>query len=214
MRERLQKQVGYLDLEGGVAVVGSACVRINGDGKELDVMRYPTGDKEIREILSRYNPFLHSSVMVRKSALDEVGRYRNIFRFAQDYDLWLRISERYRLANLNDPLIKYRLALEGITIKRMHEQLLFRDLARAVLVERQERGNDGEYLERFAAEERFLQKNAKKIYRSEVEQHLLYLDRILVENGDKVSSRRIRAYLFRNNPGNLRYLKGYVRSYL
>jgi len=46
-----------------------------------------------------------SSVMLRKSLLDEVGGFDESMPVCEDYDLWLRIAVRYPFKFLNDKLI-------------------------------------------------------------------------------------------------------------
>ena len=38
-------------------------------------------------------PFTHGEVMFRRDAYESVGGYRELFKYAQDRDLWLRLSE-------------------------------------------------------------------------------------------------------------------------
>ena len=47
--------------------------------------------------------------MIRRSALVAVGGFRDV-AWAEDYDLWLRMSRRTRLASLEEPLVLRRLA--------------------------------------------------------------------------------------------------------
>lgn len=45
-----------------------------------------------KEQLLRSNPFSHGEVMYRRELYDQVGGYRELFKFAQDRDLWCRMS--------------------------------------------------------------------------------------------------------------------------
>ena len=45
-----------------------------------------------------------------------MGGHREAFRHASDYDLWLRLSERFRLANLPEPLVRYRVHFRNMTV--------------------------------------------------------------------------------------------------
>lgn len=63
------------------------------------------------EGLARGSYIINSSVLVRKRAIEEVGpmdESREIFT-AEDFELWLRIARRYRIAFLNVPLVCYRI---------------------------------------------------------------------------------------------------------
>ncbi len=46
--------------------------------------------------------------MMRADAVRQMGGYRAALDHAEDYDLWLRMAERHRLANLPDRLLCYR----------------------------------------------------------------------------------------------------------
>jgi len=46
---------------------------------------------------------------MRRDAYEAVGGYRSIAVPCEDLDLWLRLAERYQLANLTEPLLRYRL---------------------------------------------------------------------------------------------------------
>jgi hypothetical protein len=53
------------------------------------------------------NIMCHGSVMLRRGAVLEVGGYDEGCARAQDYDLWLRLSRRFDLANLPEVLYRY-----------------------------------------------------------------------------------------------------------
>jgi hypothetical protein len=100
---RLERQLGLLDARRDVGVVGSA-FRFLGPGGR--VVAYPTRDADIRRALAEYNCIAHPTATIRADALRDVGGYR--LANAEDYDLWLRLAERWRLANLAEPLLLYR----------------------------------------------------------------------------------------------------------
>lgn len=96
---RLSAQVAYLKARPDFAVVG--CRYVNqlkgphGDGARK-LARVRTLEPTARDIM-RGNPFSHGEIMMRRSAYDAAGGYREFFENAQDKDLWLRLSERHRL---------------------------------------------------------------------------------------------------------------------
>ena len=57
--------------------------------------------------------------MMRKEALDKVGAYSEFFRYAQDYDLWLRVSEHCEIANLPEMLVQYRELKDAISSEKI-----------------------------------------------------------------------------------------------
>jgi hypothetical protein len=131
--DRLARQVAFLDAHPSVAVVGGALVTMDATGRRGSVIRFPTTSRAIRSTLLRHNCLAHPSVMLRRVALEAVGGYR--FDCHEDYDLWLRLSERFELANLPEPLILYRLHPGQISMLALEERerprLAVRDAARA-----------------------------------------------------------------------------------
>jgi glycosyltransferase involved in cell wall biosynthesis len=133
--DRLARQVEFLDNHPAVAVVGGAAIIIDATGRRGAIMRFPTRSAAIRSTLPRHNCLAHPSVTMRRAALEALGGYR--FDHVEDYDLWLRISERFQLANLPDPVILYRRHVDQISFTALEEQvrrvLAVRKAARARL---------------------------------------------------------------------------------
>jgi hypothetical protein len=69
-------------------------------------------------------------MMVRATAVADAGGYREILEGAEDYDLWLRISERADIANLPEFLLEHRRHATSATRTRHLTQLLAARLAR------------------------------------------------------------------------------------
>jgi glycosyltransferase involved in cell wall biosynthesis len=108
--DRLARQVAFLSAHPEVGLLGSGCHEISPAGATVRTLTPPAEDPAIRHSLIRANPFIHSSVMFRRAAVDAAGGYDESFAVAQDYDLWLRMSRVTRLANLPAPLVLRRLA--------------------------------------------------------------------------------------------------------
>src|SRR5699024_6048315 len=67
------------------------------------------GDETIRRLLRRHRaPFAHSSVTVRRSALERVGGYDEELLVDLDLDLYVRVAAEGRLAVLDHPLVELR----------------------------------------------------------------------------------------------------------
>ena len=91
----------------------------------------PAEDRDLRRTLIRRNPFVHSSVVIRRRVLDEVGGgYDPRLPVAQDYDLWMRLSRVTRLANLPEPLVVRRLWPGRVSAARDGERLAAEALVR------------------------------------------------------------------------------------
>ncbi len=118
--ERLEREVGFLDGHPEVGLVGTWCVKVDVRTGQKRLYPLPQEDAAIRRFMTVDNPFIHSSVMIRKSALDRVGLY-NEGLIWQDYDLWVRIARHHRMANISEPLVirrKHPASITGTAKKR------------------------------------------------------------------------------------------------
>ena len=121
--QRLSRQCDFLATHPEVGLLGTAAREVDEAGREAGVVRPPEDDRAIRRALIRRNPFVHSSVMMRRALVEQVGGYDVSFTVAQDYDLWLRLSGITRMANLGEPLVIRRLVPGRVTAIRDSERL-------------------------------------------------------------------------------------------
>lgn len=129
--DRLGAQKAFLDAHPRVAAAGSWVFHM-GARREYDrLVRLPTEHHEIAAILPRENCMYHPAMMLRRSAILDAGGYRGEFKNAEDYDLWLRLSRNHELANVAEPLLRYRFSVDGMTLGRKWEQLFYVHLAQA-----------------------------------------------------------------------------------
>jgi glycosyltransferase involved in cell wall biosynthesis len=123
MPERLARQRAFLDAHPDVGLLGTGAQEVDASGREVGRVSPPTGDAAIRRALIRRNPFVHSSVVMRRSLVERAGGYDESLPVAQDYDLWMRMSRITGLANLSAPLVIRRLLPERVSAARDAERL-------------------------------------------------------------------------------------------
>lgn len=128
--DRLALQRRFLEDHPDVGLLGTWAREVDTTGRDVAIARPPVDDAAIRKALIRANPFVHSSVMMRRSALDRVGGYDPSYPVAQDYDLWMRLSRVTRLANLAEPLVIRRLVPGRISAVRDTDRLRAEALVR------------------------------------------------------------------------------------
>lgn len=107
---RLQTQLDFLNTHPEIALVGSAATLIDENGIPYADYVEPEDDIELKwETLFRC-PISHTSVMMRSRVVSESGGYLPdpSLKVASDYDLLSRIVMRHRVANLSQPLVKWR----------------------------------------------------------------------------------------------------------
>lgn len=115
MPERIARQVGFLDAHPEVGLVGVQAYVIDEKNRVMRRLAVPVGDLDIRWRMLFSNSFVHGGVMFRSSLLHEVGYYDERILYAQDYDYWVRVSEKCMVANLTQTLVCWRLVPTCIT---------------------------------------------------------------------------------------------------
>lgn len=119
--DRLERQLAAT--HSGMTLVGGGIVTIDPDDDPLRQQRFPTEHDEIeRELLSGRPPIAHPTVLMRREAVLAAGAYRAEYEWIEDIDLWLRLAERGRLANLPEPVLHYRLHTGSVCWSRRAEQ--------------------------------------------------------------------------------------------
>ena len=121
---RLEAQVEFMEHYPDVAVLGGAVEFIDAEGNSLRTSYYPTGDEEIQAALLHECPIQHPAVLMRREPVLAAGGYRRAVTDAEDYDLWMRLGERMRLANLPEVVLRYRLHGDQISLKKRRRQTL------------------------------------------------------------------------------------------
>lgn len=111
LSDRLGKQFEFLQKHPEVVVVGGQAVVIDEASHALQVWGMPLDHSEIDDnhICGRNVAIIQPTVMMRRAAVLNVGGYRVVAKnCVEDIDLWLRLAEVGRLANLPDVVLKYR----------------------------------------------------------------------------------------------------------
>lgn len=137
VHNRFSNQIRYMDFHQDVVVCGS-WFRTLGDPPR--VHRHPETHKEI------FNEFLftgcvigHPTVIIRrKKFLEAGGRYNGNLKSGEDFELWARLSDKVKFANIPEVLLLYRLhslqasSTQGVKLGRVtrdiQAQLLLRTL--------------------------------------------------------------------------------------
>ena len=103
MPDRFRSQVAFLDSFPDHVLVGAWVETVNAAGLPIGILRCPTSHEEIdQDHLSGHTSIRHPTAMVRRSAVMSAGCYRSEFIYAEDLDLFLRLAELGKLANLPD----------------------------------------------------------------------------------------------------------------
>lgn len=119
---RLSQQVAFLQRYPDVAVLGTAYNVINGNNERIAVRKPPRWNTLIKPMFMFGSPMAHPSVMLNKKLASADLYYDKDYIHAEDYELWLRLSLRYKLANLAEVCLDYRILPQSISRKYAKEQ--------------------------------------------------------------------------------------------
>ncbi|MFH0898873.1 MAG: glycosyltransferase family A protein [bacterium] len=123
---RLRTQGEFLDVHPIIGMVGSFARIINENGNDNGkTISAETEDKDIRRIILRYNPFVHSSVMYRRKLLLETGGYTERFMPGFEWEIYAKIMKHAQVANIPETLVSYRSHRSSLTHRRPKWQRLF-----------------------------------------------------------------------------------------
>jgi glycosyltransferase involved in cell wall biosynthesis len=101
--ERLARQLEKLSSDGSIAVVGARMLEVDPAGRELRP-RTSFAPGDVGRALMRFNPIPNGCAAFRVDAALAMGGYDPRYRFAPEYDLWMRLAERHRVVALDEVL--------------------------------------------------------------------------------------------------------------
>jgi len=129
--DRFAKQVAFLDENPDHVAVGCRMLVIDPEGMPIFTCSRLTTHEEIDAayMAGQAGIIGHPAVMIRRRVLQRIGGYREQFTYAQDRDLFLRLAEVGKLANLPDTLMKFRLNAKSMGHTQRSEQKRCANLA-------------------------------------------------------------------------------------
>lgn len=108
--QRFEKQIAFLESNPAHALIGTWAEIWVGNQDSGRRHQHPAENHILKWELLFNNPFVHSSTMLRKSAVQEVGGYctDTSRQPPEDYELWSRLARKFEVANLPECLQIYR----------------------------------------------------------------------------------------------------------
>ena len=126
---RIGTQVEFMRQHPEIAVAGSFVYHMGRRPADDRLVRLPVEHDEIARTLVRENCIYQPAAIMRRDAIRSVGGYRREFLSAEDYDLWLRVAKVHRLANIPEPLLRYRFSVHGESLGRKWHQALYAQMS-------------------------------------------------------------------------------------
>jgi glycosyltransferase involved in cell wall biosynthesis len=126
-RERLARQVAFLETHPDIGLVGSWLRLIDDQsGAVVRNVELPHDPLSIRHCLPLKLCVPHPTWLARTVVFTTVGLYDPQYRAAEDYELLRRIDARFNIANLPEYLLDYRLSAGGITTRHRAREFINR----------------------------------------------------------------------------------------
>jgi glycosyltransferase involved in cell wall biosynthesis len=128
--ERFRQQLDYLGTHADCVAVGTDIIYTDPEGAPLIRQNPAVSHEAIVAQLVEGNggALIHPTVMFRRAALEAVGRYRQQYNFIEDLDLFLRLSDVGRLANLPVVHLHYRQHLRSVNRTKGSRENLRREI--------------------------------------------------------------------------------------
>jgi glycosyltransferase domain-containing protein len=106
---KLRKQFDFLESHPDYVAVGGGVVIVDSNEKEMSRYFKKETDAQIRANALFANPFSHTTTMFRTDAARHVGSY-GANRFAEDWDLWLRMGSIGKFYNFQEYFTAYTMS--------------------------------------------------------------------------------------------------------
>jgi glycosyltransferase involved in cell wall biosynthesis len=133
MPDKFEKQIAFLKKNPDFGMVGSSVRMIDSNGKMMkDKWKLTAKPSLIPSIMLFRNYFVQSAIVARREAIPN-GGYRPGYDVVEDYKMWIEIARKFKVWNLPEYLVKYRVHETSATnsdSRRLDEQhkLIFGDL--------------------------------------------------------------------------------------
>jgi glycosyltransferase involved in cell wall biosynthesis len=119
---RLERQLAVLEAGPDIAVVGCRMREVDEQGRELRTRTsFCAGD--VGDALMRFNPIPNTSAAFRRDLALEAGGYDPRYRFAMEYDLWLRLAESHRVVTLDEVLATRTMGPANVAARHERAQI-------------------------------------------------------------------------------------------
>jgi glycosyltransferase involved in cell wall biosynthesis len=123
--ERFELQLEEMQRNPKLAALGAQRLEIDAQGSSLPAgASMPVAFVDVLSRLLVVNALLHPTVMFRRLAILSAGNYGLCEKPCEDYDLWLRVAQKFEFRNSERVLLKYRVHEGGIIMSARRAEAL------------------------------------------------------------------------------------------
>ncbi|MEO5335327.1 MAG: glycosyltransferase [Magnetospirillum sp. WYHS-4] len=169
-------------------------------GEVIDQIRQPKVNDEVK-LLDR--SALAAGALYRRSCYEVIGGYSEELRFNEDYDFWIRFVDRFRVYNVQLPLMYYRKHNNSMSTTAAERRAIARRHVKAKFVERERDLQDRKvlFVLPIMAENRYRRRLALTelhgrpmlAYAIEQAKRVKLFDRVIVDTEDEAIAEAARA---------------------
>lgn len=124
--ERFVKQVGFMNENPGIGLVGTWCKLVDDASAFSYSYVGPTDHRSISRDMYNRNVFMHATVMFRAGMLKKVGYYPTNFELAEDYAFFWKLINEAPAAIIGEFLVICELNKKGLSYRNRGKQLFAR----------------------------------------------------------------------------------------
>jgi glycosyltransferase involved in cell wall biosynthesis len=117
-KNKLQKQSDFLEANSDYVLIGSNIKIIDEKGNFIKETTFATEDTGIRKKILKDNQIPHSSVLVKKEAINKIGGYDEKLSCVEDLDLFLKLGKVGKFKNLSEVTTAYTRHSDGTSHKK------------------------------------------------------------------------------------------------
>ena len=121
---RFEKQVAFMREHPECVLAGCRCELIDPEGRPIhEKPDTPLDHEQIEYLLLRMRwPIVHPAVVMRADAVARTGGYLEKYLTVEDHDLFLKLGEIGKLANVDEVLLRYRQHFKSTVFTTAHSQ--------------------------------------------------------------------------------------------
>ena len=117
--DRLERGLAVLDRQREVGLVHGAVLRVDPEGKVIELPPAPRpkylAGMIASHLYTRRAHVLCATVLLRRECLDSAGYFDERLRSTEDRDLWFRIARSFPCAYIPEPVAYYRVGQNSLT---------------------------------------------------------------------------------------------------
>lgn len=174
---RIEKEVDFLEKNKDHDIVSTLFYAFRSENpNKKDLHHSPLLDKELRAYILFKSGVCHPAVMIRKRVFTELGlKFEPEYLHVEDYALWSEAIYKTKIANLNEPLLLYRVHQHQVS--SLHEDLQIDNKKKVFKIHCRHLGLpvDDDYIDVYASVAECVPTRSSFVYLDKCEQFMLSL---------------------------------------